>query len=200
MNAQALLNQIAQYVCLSEDEQVILISQLTYRRYLKGQYVIQQGDVYGQQSYVLSGCLKAFHMDDAGDEHIIMFFDENRWIGDVDSCEKQTAAPYHVQCLEHTELLQLSHLKLEWLYEKIPKFERYFRMIAQQALRISEKRIIQSLSLTAKERYLNFVREYPQLEQRVPQYLIASYLGITKEFLSKIRNQKPEGKSYTLSS
>ena len=105
-------------------------------------------------------------------------------------CKKtQTPADYNVQCLENVELLQFPYEQLQELYMLIPKLERFFRIIIQKGYVASEKRIIGSFSLPAKERHLRFREQYPQIEQRVPQYMIASYLGITKEFLSKIRSQ-----------
>ena len=96
---------------------------------------------------------------------------------------------YNIQCIENTELFQISYDIIEELYIEIPKLERFFRKIIERALVASQKRIVSNFSLTAKERYLLFKETYPKIEQRVPQYMIASYLGITKEFLSKIKSQ-----------
>ena len=138
---------------------------------------------------MLSGCLRTFYVDNEGQEHIVRFAVENWWTADLGSFITQTPADYNVQCLEKTEVIQFSYNDIEELYIKIPKLERFFRIIIQNAYVASDKRIIQSFSMTAKERYLKFREQYPQIEQRVPQYMIASYLGITKEFLSKIRSQ-----------
>ena len=118
-----------------------------------------------------------------------MFAIENWWTADLGSFLTQTPAHYNVQCLENTKVIQFSHTNLENLYLQVPKMERFFRIILQRAYVASERRLVRSYSLTAKERYLKFRQDYPLIEQRVPQYMIASYLGITKEFLSKIRNQ-----------
>ena len=118
-----------------------------------------------------------------------MFAIENWWTADLGSFITQTPADYNVQCLENSVLAQLSYEDLRQLYLQIPKLERFFRIIIQKAYVASQKRLINNLSLPAKERYLQFREQYPQIEQRVPQYMIASYLGITKEFLSKIRSQ-----------
>lgn len=189
MNAQPLLRYINHYVSLTGEEEDALIRNITPRKYLKGQYVVQQGDVCKHESYVLKGCLKTFYIDPGGNEHIVMFAIENWWTADLGSFISQTPADYNVQCLEDTELVQFSYEKLEQLYSMIPKLERFFRIIIQKAYVASEKRLIGNFSQGAKERYLRFREQYPQIEQRVPQYMVASYLGITKEFLSKIRNQ-----------
>ena len=156
---------------------------------MKGQYAVQQGDICKYLSFVHSGCLKTFHIDNEGQEHITRFSIENWWTADLGSFITQTPADCNVQCLENTEVIQFSSENLEQLYSEVPKLERLFRLIFQRAFAFSEKRVIRNFSLSAKECYLIFQEQYPQLEQRVPQYMIASYLGITKQFLSKIRNQ-----------
>ena len=118
-----------------------------------------------------------------------MFAIENWWTADLGSFIEQSPADYNVQCLEKSVLAQLSYDDLEQLYLQIPKLERFFRIIIQKAYVATQKRLINNLSLPAKERYLQFLDQYPLIEQRVPQYMIASYLGITKEYLSKIRSQ-----------
>lgn len=189
MDVQPLLSYISRYIHLNPEDESLLLSKIKYRKYLKGQYVVQQGDICRYESFVLSGCLKTFYTDPEGQEHIVMFAVENWWTADLGSFITQHPADYHIQCLENTELAQISYEDLGQLYHEIPQLERFFRIIIQKAYVASQKRLVNNFSLTAKERYLNFRSDYPQIEQRVPQYMIASYLGITKEFLSKIRNQ-----------
>lgn len=184
-----LLTYVRKIIDLTEAEEAIFLTKVVHRKYLKGHYVVQQGDVSKHESFVASGCLKSFYVDRDGQEHIVMFAIENWWTGDLGSFISQTEAVYNVQCLEPTHLIQISYENLEALYREIPKFERFFRLIIQRAFVSSEKRIIKNFSLPAKERYLQFRQQYPKIEQRVPLYMIASYLGITKEFLSKIRHQ-----------
>ncbi|GHM99102.1 cyclic nucleotide-binding protein [Cytophagales bacterium WSM2-2] len=159
------------------------------RKFLKGQYVVQQGDVCRTENFVLSGCLKTFYIDQEGQEHIVMLAIENWWTSDLGSFINQAPADFNVQCLENSEVLQITYEDLEQVFLEIPKLERFFRIIIQRAFAAAQKRIVNNFSLPAKERYLKFREQYPQIEQRVPQYMIASYLGITKEFLSKIRHQ-----------
>jgi len=189
MNAQPLLNYIRKYVSLSEEEEIFLLSKITYRKYLKGQYIVQQGDVCKLECFIISGCTKTFYIDDKGQEHIVMFAIEDWWTSDMGSFITQTPADFNVQCLENTELIQFTYDVKEELYLKIPKIERFYRKIVERALAASQKRITNSFSLTAKEQYVNFRDLYPKLDQRIPQYMVASYLGITKEFLSKIKSQ-----------
>ncbi len=189
MNNKPLIEYIDRYVNLSQDEINLLLENTTQRKYLKGQYVVQQGDICSFESFVIKGSLKTLYVDNEGQEHVVRFAIENWWTADLGSFLTQKPAEYNVQCIENTEVIQFSFEKMELLYQKIPKLERFFRIIIQKAFVASEKRIIRNFSLPAKERYIEFKNTYPQIEQRVPQYLIASYLGITKEFLSKIRGE-----------
>lgn len=187
MEIESLLKYISRYIDLSEQEISILSEHVKIRDYLKGQFIVQQGDVCKYETYVISGCAKTFFIDQEGNEHVVMFAIENWWTADLGSFLTQQPADYNVQCLEKTKVAQFSLESLELLYAQIPKLERFFRIIIQNAFVASQKRVVRNLSLPAKERYLIFRKQYPDIEQRVPQYLIASYLGITKQFLSKIR-------------
>lgn len=189
MNAQPLLNYINKYISLTEEETLFLISKITFRKYLKGQYIVQQGDICKKQCFIISGCTKTFYMDAGGQEHIVLFAIEDWWTSDMGSFITQTPADFNVQCVENTELIQITYEDNEEILRVVPKLERFFRKIVESAYAASQKRIIRSFSLTAKEQYLFFKEQYPTIEQRVPQYMIASYLGITKEFFSKIKSQ-----------
>ena len=124
-----------------------------------------------------------------GQEHVVMFSIEDWWTSDLGSFIAQKPADFNVQCIENTTVVQFTYENLEKLYTQIPKLERLFRKIVERAFVASQKRVIRNFSLTAKERYVIFKKTYPKIDQRVPQYMIASYLGITKEFLSKIKSQ-----------
>ena len=184
-----LLDYINRVVDLTEEEEQVLISLISSRKLLKGQYFLQQGDVCKFSGFVISGCTKTFYVDDEGQEHVVMFSVEDWWTSDMGSFITQKPADFNVQCLENTELIQFSYENQQQMMAEIPKLERFFRIIVQRAFVASQKRIVRSMSMSAKDRYLYFRNEYPKIEQRIPQYLIASYLGITKEFLSKIKSQ-----------
>lgn len=185
----SLLAYIEKHVSLTAQEKQLISEHFSSRKYLKGQFIVQQGDICQFENFVVKGCLKTFHIDSEGQEHVVMFAIENWWTSDLGSFLTQTPASYNVQCLEPTEVIQISFEKREKLFEAVPKLERFFRKIFQNALVAADRRIIRNFSIPARERYLLFRKQYPEIEQRVPQYLIASYLGITKEFLSKIRSQ-----------
>ena len=193
MNNKPLLDYINKYINLTVEEETMLLSKIVHRNYLKDQYIVQQGDICRSANFIISGCTKTFYMDTEGQEHIVMFSIENWWTSDLGSFITQSPADYNVQCLENTQIFQFTYDILEELYIEIPKLERLFRKIVEPAFVASQKRIIRNFSLSAKERYLIFKETYPKIEQRVPQYMIASYLGITKEFLSKIKSQIIQG-------
>lgn len=189
MNAKSFLKYLKNHIDLTQEEESILLSKITNRKYLKGQYLVQQGDICKYESFVIKGCLKTFFVDNDGSEHVIMFSIENWWTADLSSFFTQTPADNNVICLENTEVIQISHEIIEELYKLIPKLERFFRILFQNSIIAFEKRLVRNFSMTAKERYLHFKKQYPKIEQRVPQYAIASYIGVTKEFLSKLKNQ-----------
>ncbi|WP_243398932.1 Crp/Fnr family transcriptional regulator [Hanstruepera neustonica] len=167
----------------------VLSNYVSERKYLKGQYILQQGDVCKHSSFILKGCTKMFFVDDTGQEHIIMLGVEDWWVSDIGSFIEQKPAQFNIQCLEDTVLAQFHVDTIDEVFQKIPSLERFFRKLLERGLAASQKRIIRNFSMTAKERYLYFRSTYPNIEQRIPQYLLASYLGITKEFLSKIKSQ-----------
>ena len=189
MPHQKFLDYLSRYISLSPEEEKVVLSKLQFRKYLKGQYLVQQGDICKSVCFVLKGATKSFYIDKSGQEHIIMFSIEDWWTGDIGSFFSQSPADYNVQCLEDTELIQLSFEFMEELCDELHMMERFFRLLMQKALVSAQKRIVEMSSLTAKERFLEFRKSYPKMEQRIPQYMIASYIGISKEFLSKIKSQ-----------
>lgn len=183
---------IAKHIQLTQEETDYFISILQIKRLRKKQYLVQEGDVCRYESFVNKGCLRAYHVDEKGQEHVAQFAIEDWWISDMYSFLTGTPARFNVDALEDSELLCIDKPSLEELYIQVPKFERFFRIILQNAFIAQQQRIIANMSKGAEERYLDFINRYPQLEQRVPQHQIASYLGITPESLSRIRKQLAE--------
>ena len=170
MEIQPLLTYINRYIQLNEEEVAILAEHVKFRTYLKGQYIVQQGDVCKFESFVIQGTAQTFFIDPQGPEHVVMFAVENWWTSDLGSFITQEPADYNVQCLEQTKVAQFSYENLENLYVKIPQMERFFRIIIQNAFVASQKRIVHNFSLTAKERYLAFrsqVLAQPQAVRRM---------------------------------
>lgn len=130
-----------------------------------------------------------YSIDENGFEHIIMFGIEDWWVGDLYSLLTGMPSRFYIDALEDTEVLQISRLQLELLYEEVPKFERFFRLIIQNAFVAQQQRIHQNIALSAEQRYLEFINKYHVFEQRIPQKQIAAYLGITPVFLSMLRKR-----------
>lgn len=189
MNFDFFLSHINQKVKLTKEEEAILVQKLKLKTYLKNQYIIQEGDIYKYQSFVQQGTVRTFYLDQNGNENVVAFGIENWWVGDICSFTTQTPAEFHTQCLDKTTVVQISFDDMEELYLEIPKLERYFRLTIQKAYGNMSKRMVQNHAMPAKDRYLLFLDTYPEIAQRVPQYMIASYLGVTKEFLSRMRKQ-----------
>jgi len=187
-----LLQNISKYIQLTQEEIDYFTSVVQIKRLRKKQYLVQEGDVCRFESFVNKGCLRAYHVDEKGQEHVAQFAIEGWWISDMYSFLTATPARFNVDTLEDSELFCLDKPSLEELYIQVPKFERFFRIILQNAFIAHQQRIIANMSKTAEERYLDFMNYYPQLEQRVPQHQVASYLGITPESLSRIRKQLTE--------
>ena len=185
MNIHPLLNYLSNEIVLSGPEESLLLSIVKTRKYLKGQYLVQQGDICKYLSFVVSGCTKTFYIDGEGREHIFRFAIENWWAADLPSFLEQSPGNTNVQCIENTEVIQFSFKNLEELYIEIPQLEHLFRIIFQRVSISLEKRIINNLSLSAKERYLLFLNEHSKFEQRIPQYMIASYVNDQLKFYNQ---------------
>ena len=189
MEYSALTRYIEKFISLDEDELELLKSMSRIKRLRKRQYVSEQGEVCRYENFVVEGCLRSYHIDEEGNEHIAQFAVENWWIADLQSFLTQSPADFNVDAIEPSVLIQFGYEELQELYREIPKLERFFRIIIQKAYVASQKRIVASFSSDAGKRYIDFRNRYPTIEARVPQYMIASYLGITPEFLSKIRRR-----------
>lgn len=186
---ESFLNYLRNYVNLTQEEETVLTSFLLFKKYKKRQYFLMEGDVCRYQAYVLKGCFRSYYIDKEGKEVNLMFSTENWWIGDLASYIVKDPSKLNIEALEDCEIFAIEKQHMDLLFQKIPKIERFFRILFQNALISSQNRIINNLTLTAKDNYLSFVKKYPDFEQRIPQYHIASYLGITPEFLSQIRKQ-----------
>ncbi len=184
-----LLENIFTHVELTSLETELLISKVTFKKYLKGEYILEKDKICRHQNFVISGCLRTFYLDLDGNIHVVSFDAENYWTGDLSSFFHQKPANFNVQCIEDSELVQISYDNIEDLYREIPKLERFFRILIQNAYVSSQMRVIDNIRLSAKEKYLKFITKYPTIEKRVPQYMVASYLGISAEFLSKIKKK-----------
>ena len=180
-------DSISKHIQLSTEEVEITRSVLHSRKLRKRQYLLQEGDVCKHETFILKGCLRAYTVDDKGNEHIVMFGIEGWWISDFYSLLTGTPSTQNIDALEDSELICIEKSDLDKLYQQVPKFERLFRILLQNAFIANQQRILGSISMTAEEKYLAFIKKYPAIEQRVPQTQVASYLGITPETISRIR-------------
>jgi CRP-like cAMP-binding protein len=183
-----ILKNISRFITLTPEEEQYFTSILKLKKLKKKQYLLQEGDVVRYDYFVNKGCLRTYTIDEKGQEHVVQFSIEDWWTGDMYSFLTQTPARYTIDAIEDTELLCLERNALEELYVKVPKFEKFFRHLLQNAFVSLQERIIGNLSQPADERYCNFVTKYPAMEKRLPLKQIASYLGITPESLSRIRS------------
>ena len=154
-----------------------------------GEFLLREGDVCKYESFVVKGCLKTYYLDEMGTEHIIDFSIEEWWADDLYSLLTQTPSKSNIKAIEHTDVLQIGKNDLELLYQKVPKFERFFRILFQNAYITQREQINLALSASAGERYLLFIKKKPYAEKRFSQKDIASYLGVTPQFLSTLRKK-----------
>ncbi|MGN6295995.1 MAG: Crp/Fnr family transcriptional regulator [Ginsengibacter sp.] len=159
------------------------------------QYLLQEGDVCRYTAFVEKGMLRTFTVDEKGNEPILQFSFEGWWIADLYSFLTEEPSIYNIEALENCELLLITKPSWDELLEKIPAFERYFRILIQNNLIATQKRLMSSLNETAEEKYKKLIENFPGCLNRVPQHMIASYLGITPETLSRIRGQLASVKS-----
>jgi CRP-like cAMP-binding protein len=185
-----IINYISKYVTLDEHELAAFTAILKLKRVKKRQLLVQPGFVCTHKSYVVSGALRAYLLDKEGKEHTLAFAIEDWWISDYSSLIYQEPATLFVEALEDATLIQISFDAEQDLLKRFPKLEKFERIITQRSLAFQHKRLLATFTHTAEERYDEFLNKYPQIVNRVPQYALASYLGFTTEYLSKIRNRK----------
>ena len=185
-----LIQSISKYVDLSSDEEKLIDFFWTEKTLEKGEYLLRNGEICRTDNFVANGALKAFYINpQSGREEILYFAIENWWATDIESFQKQKASIYNIQAIERTELLQINYNSFQKMLFEIPKLERFFRIILENYLGSLQKRLITNNTLDAQQHYFTFVENYAKIADKVPQYLIASYLGITAEFLSRIRKK-----------
>jgi len=189
MNHSLLLSSISKHLSLTAEEIQIFTSLLRSKHLPKGAFLLREGDICKYQSFVTKGCLKTYYLDETGVEHIIDFSIEEWWADDLYSLLTQKPSTYNIKAIEDTDILQIGRTELELLYQKIPKFERFFRILFQNAYIAQREQINSALSASAQERYLLFIKKKPYAEKRFPQKDIASYLGVTPQFLSALKKK-----------
>jgi CRP-like cAMP-binding protein len=185
-----ILSNVGKHITLDEREKDFFTGLLEKRSVAKKEVLFKQGEACSNIYFVNNGALRAFYSDKQDKETTIMFGVADWWITDMNSFLNQQPALVQLEAIENSEVLQLSKKDMDRLYIEVPKFERFFRIIIQNAYVREQVRVIQNLSMTAEERYEIFLKKYPLIVERVTQKQIASYLGITPEFLSAIRARR----------
>jgi CRP-like cAMP-binding protein len=189
MNADLLLANFSKHVALTAEEVAFLSPLLKSKSLATGEFLLREGEICKYESFVTKGCVKTYYQDENGFEHIIDFSIEEWWADDLYSLLTQTPSRTSIKTIEPTDVLQISKSDLELLYQKIPKLERFFRILFQNAYITQREQINQTLSAPAEERYRLFLKKKPYAEKRFPQKDIASYLGITPQFLSTLKKK-----------
>lgn len=187
MNSTPLITHFSRYWSLNDEEQVALVTRLTEKKVKRRQFILQEGDICKHYTFIVEGCFKMYKVDEKGHEHNLQFAIENEWITDIGSFHTQKPSELYIEALEKSTLLQISHADLIHLYINYAVFDRNFRVLIENAFIALQKRVLQNISASAETKYLSFLEDFPHLVHRISNVQIASYLGITPEFLSKLR-------------
>ncbi len=190
MNTELFLDNMRRHIRLTEEEEAVVLSKLRPVKLKRREHLLKQGTVARDLAFVIEGCLRAYALDDNGFEHILQFAPAGWWISDMSSVISRRDSLLNVDAIKPSEILLLSREDQLALFDDVPKLERYFRVLTENGLVSSRMRLIENLSLTARQRYQRFCQTYPNLINEIPQKYIASFIGVTPEFLSKIRGEK----------
>ena len=183
------IKEVFKGLIFTENEIKLIESVFHKIKMVKGDIILNQGDIADAQYYIYSGCLRAFHIDGQGKEYTIHFGIKDWWIADFTALSSLEKAIMTIEAIQDSVIYKLSKENKDDLYNTIPKIERFFRIKLERSFATFQKRILASLSLPAKERYLHFITSHPDIEKHIKNYHIASYLGITTESLSRIRKE-----------
>jgi CRP-like cAMP-binding protein len=187
LSHELILENVARFIQLKPEEIGYFISILKKKKLRKRTFFLEAGEVCTETAFVISGCLRSYSVDGEGAEHTLIFAPPGWWAADLYSLISGQPAILNIEALEDSELLILTAAAQEELLIKVPAFERFFRILTGNALVAHQQRILDDHSLGAKERYLRFCKRYPTLMNKLPAKLIASYIGVTPEFLSKLK-------------
>ena len=174
---------------LSEPAIEAITSLFVPKKLRKKQYFLQEGEVCKYFAFIVKGAMRQYTVDDKGIAHIVHLGIENWWVGDIESWVMLTPSNYYIEAWENTELLLITRADFLILANQCPAFNELIRLLDERNHIATQKRITSSISLTADKRYADFVDSHPDFLQRFPQHIIASYLGITKDTLSRVRKQ-----------
>ncbi|MDJ1471095.1 Crp/Fnr family transcriptional regulator [Cytophagaceae bacterium DM2B3-1] len=187
---EPLIAHFESYLPLKESEMQLLEGRVTQRKIKRRQHILQEGFPCKHYSFVVEGCFKMYGVDQKGNQHNIQFAAENDWIADIGSFHSNKSSKLFIEAIEPSLILQIEQQDLYFLYQSIPKLDRIFKVIIENKFVELQNQVLQNISSTAQERYAAFLEQYPKLALRLPNTQIASYLGITPQYLSEIRNER----------
>jgi CRP-like cAMP-binding protein len=186
---EVLAQSIKEKVSITEEEFEFTKTLFIPKKLRKRQYLLQDGDICKYTAFVEKGMLRTFTIDEKGNQPILQFSMEGWWVADLYSFLTNEPSLYNIDALEDCELLLITKPSWDLLLEKVPAFERFFRILIQNSLIATQRRLMGSMSESAEEKYTKLINNFPGCIERVPQHMIASYLGITRETLSRVRSQ-----------
>ena len=195
MNSELLLNNIAKHIQLNEEEKQLFLSYLQVKKVKKKQYLLLDGEVSRNAMFVVSGCLRSYNLDENGFQYIQQFAPEGWWMADMYSFITQNPGHLYIDAVFDSEVILISKINLEKIYVEIPGFNYYFRILSEKSLVTYQTRAMDNARLSAKDRYEKFCQRYPSLIDSIAQKQVASYIGVTPEFLSKMLNTENAAKS-----
>lgn len=195
MHKQQLLDYVQNFVSLEKDEAQQFAAAFNEVKIKKRQFIVQPNFTNKHRSFVIKGAFRSYAITDNGQDHTLQFAIENWWVSDFNSYIYQHPATLFIVALEDSTILQIEYEKEQELKKSNHKFETFFRIMAEKGLAFEHRRILFDLTHDAETRYENFLLNYPNFVQRVPQYALASYLGMSTEFLSRLRNKRARKKS-----
>ena len=176
-------------VNLTNEEFTYWSSLFISKKIKRNEFLLREGEVCRYSAFVVKGCLRLYTVDSKGKEHIMQFAPDNWWISDIDRFTKHIPSLYFIDAIEDSEVLLIEQQPMDDAYKKIPALTLFFQLLLQNRQSATQKRVVYSMSASAEERYVDFLKTYPSIMQRVPQHMIASYLGITPESLSRVRKK-----------
>lgn len=185
----SILDNIKKHINLDDNEKTIFLDFLESKSLKRREFILTEGNVSKKMIFVVNGCLRIYTIDEIGNEHILSFAPENWWCGDLNSFIGHKKSKLFIDALVATEIIQIDRKNIDILYQKVPKFERFFRILFQNAYIIQQNRINANLSLNATNRYKKFLKTHPGLQNTIAQKYIASYIGVTPEFFSEIKSK-----------